>query len=420
MCSKTMSPCFTPRDLIPAAMLIIDEGILEMDFFCGATLVVQGPAELDIQSDWELTCLSGQLRAAVPPAARGFIINAAESKIVDLGTEFSLQVTKDSAHVEVLDGEVEIQQPAIEPQRLTTGEGKWLVGRQSVTEIEAEIATSQELEARQAEQQRERLSRWQAASDVLRQDNRLIAYFPIESELAGDSSFPRRVSNVAAAGPGGDGFLVGSVSLSPGRFGEPSMGLEFNRPGARVRVRLDGTFEAFTFVTWVKIDSLPHAYNALFMADGYENGEPHWQIDKEGRMMFSVMVDDQAEVVHYSRVEGAVVRGAGRHRVYRTEPIWDLAKSGRWMQLAAVYDPQAMRVRQYADGQRVSDEEIDPDLLVKQFRIGAAEIGNWGQPFRKTPSFAVRNLDGTIDEMAIFGAALSDQEVLDLYQAGRP
>ena len=414
------SIAYQSGDLIPAGVIRIGDGVLEMDFFCGASLVVEGPAELEIQSDWELTCRSGRLRANVPPAARGFVINAAESKIVDLGTEFSLQVTEDTARVEVIDGEVEIQQTSEAPQRLTTGEEKWL-GRRSDSEVDAsQIASPKELENRQSAQQQLRLSSWQAASRILAQDNRLVAYYPIELEPSDDLGSTRRVVNAAQSGESGDGVLVGSVANATGRFGEASRGLEFDRPGARVRVRLDGTYDAFTFIAWVKIDSLQRAYNALFMADSYENGEPHWQIDNAGRMMFSVMVDENAEVEYYSPVEEAIVLDAGRHRVYRTPVIWDLSKSGRWMQLAAVYDPNTTRVRQYVDGEKVSDDEINQDFLVKQLHIGAAEIGNWGQPFRKTPSFAVRNLDGTIDELAIYNAALSDEEIEQLYRSGKP
>jgi hypothetical protein len=212
---------------------------------------------------------------------------------------------------------------------LTTGEDKWLLGRQGLSQTAREIATSEELERQQAQQLRESLASWQTASNALREDKRLIAYYPIESDLSDESADPRRITNAASSGAAADGFLIGSVLRSPGRFGQPSAGLEFDRPGARVRVRLDGTFEAFSFVAWVKIDSLQHAYNALFMADSYQNGEPHWQIDKNGEMMLSVMVDDTAEVIHYSTIEEAIVRGAGRHVIYRTPPIWDLSKSGR-------------------------------------------------------------------------------------------
>ncbi len=98
----------------------------------------------------------------------------------------------------------------------------------------------------------------------------------------------RAVANAAASGPEADGLLVGPVEQSAGRFGIHSAGLNFERTGARVRTRVDGEFQALTFACWVRIDSLAHRYNALFMGDGNENGEPHWQIRDDGRLMFSV------------------------------------------------------------------------------------------------------------------------------------
>ena len=53
-------------------------------------------------------------------------------------------------------------------------------------------------------------------------------------------------------------------------------------------------------------------------------------------------------------------------------------------------------------------------------RIGPAEIGNWAQPFRKSPWFAVRNLNGAIDELAVFNAALNSDELQNLYEQERP
>ena len=68
----------------------------------------------------------------------------------------------------------------------------------------------------------------------------------------------------------------------------------------------------------------------------------------------------------------------------------------------------------------VSTESIHDSNLVRDLRIGPAEIGNWGQPLRRTPWFAVRNLNGTIDELAIFNAALSANEIRQLYEQGKP
>ena len=156
------------------------------------------------------------------------------------------------------------------------------------------------------------------------------------------------------------------------------------------------------------------------MADGYENGEPHWQIRNDGSLMFSVMVDETKSFRHFSKDEQREVQTAGLARVYYSEPIWDLSRSGQWMHIAAVYDPVKRRVAQYVNGEQVSSHEITEKFHIGKLSIGAAEIGNWGQPFRETPAFAVRNLNGAIDEMAIFGKALSSDEIQDLYEQGKP
>ena len=124
--------------------------------------------------------------------------------------------------------------------------------------------------------------------------------------------------------------------------------------------------------------------------------------------------DDTVEVVY------GKFRDAGLHRVYFTEPIWDITKSGQWFHLVAVYDPANRRVTQYVNGSQVSDEPIVDKYYIDTLRIGPAEIGNWGQPFRKTPWFAVRNLNGAIDEMAIYGSALGAEAVRALYEQGKP
>ena len=156
------------------------------------------------------------------------------------------------------------------------------------------------------------------------------------------------------------------------------------------------------------------------MADGYENGEPHWQIREDGRLMFSVMVDDTKDVRFFNKIDKRVVQDAGLHRVYMSEPIWDVSKSGQWFHLAAVYDPSGRRVLHYVNGNQLSSEAISDDFHITKLRIGPAEIGNWGQPFRTTPWFAVRNLNGAVDELAIYNAVLSSQEILKLYEQGKP
>lgn len=408
------SNSYREGDVLPAGLLKFDEGVAEIDFFCGATLVVEGPASLDVESDWSVRVANGRLRANVPPAARGFVVKAAGSEIVDLGTEFALDVGIENAHVEVIDGEVELRGGDHDGNHLVTGQRRWLKGSGREDSLTG-LSTTGDLQRRRSMAQALRFTSWQTHSQQLRTDNRLIAYYPIA-----ESSTGRLVPNAAASGSERDGQTVGLVNRVNGRFGSMSSGFEFDRPGSRVRVRVDGEFEAFTFACWAKIDSLEHRYNALFMGDGYENGEPHWQIRDDGRLMFSVMVDDSKEVIHRTPFDEQPVKGAGLHRVYYSEPFWDISKSGQWFHIVAVYDPVGREVVQFVNGEELSREKIIDRFHISTLKIGPAEIGNWGQPFRKTPWFAVRNLNGTIDELAIFNAALNSDEVQNLYEQGRP
>lgn len=93
--------------------------------------------------------------------------------------------------------------------------------------------------------------------------------------------------------------------------------------------------------------------------------------------------------------------------------------SGRWMHLASVFDSENRQVSHYVGGERISREPIEDDFLVDTLRIGNAELGNWGQPFREDPTFAIRNLNGRMDEIAVFKAALGDGEITGLYERSR-
>jgi len=71
------------------------------------------------------------------------------------------------------------------------------------------------------------------------------------------------------------------------------------------------------------------------------------------------------------------------------------------------------------NGEKISEEQVLPKFHVDKLRIGNGEIGNWGEPFRETPWFAIRNLNGRIDELVILDAALSEREVATLYEQSR-
>ncbi len=56
-------------DALLPGRLSIESGFAQIEFFCGATVVLEGPAELELDSATLASVRHGRLRAQVPPAA---------------------------------------------------------------------------------------------------------------------------------------------------------------------------------------------------------------------------------------------------------------------------------------------------------------------------------------------------------------
>lgn len=396
-------------DTLGAEAFRLASGTAEIQFFSGATMTIEGPAEITLKSAWEAICDDGAVRMRVPPAARGFKLRAPSTEIVDLGTEFGLSVRDGKGHVEVFEGEIALHPEGADQTLLKKGGALALQsGGAPVAMSPGQIAypNADRNGTRAAEQRQADFARWQSHRDALVKDERLLLYYTFDRAHSGDLipnlSLPRNADR--------DGAVVLAEAVD-GRWPGLKSALEFRRPGARVRANIPGEFSAFTFACWVRIDSLDRWYNALFMADGYENGEPHWQIRNDGKMMLSVMVDDSRSLPNHPE--------SRFHHVYYSPPMWSQAMCGKWQHLASVFDPQTRQVSHYVNGERISREAITTEFFVNKLRIGNVEVGNWGQPFREDPTWAIRNLNGRMDELAIFNAALSDEEIAKLYEGSR-
>jgi hypothetical protein len=105
--------------------------------------------------------------------------------------------------------------------------------------------------------------------------------------------------------------------------------------------------------------------------------------------------------------------------MYFSKPVFSADSLGRWHHIAVTHDNESGEVTQYFDGAEVSREVSPLHRAARPISIGPCEIGNWGLPTQGHP-FPIRNLNGAIDEFAIYSAVLSASEVRDLYLHGRP
>jgi hypothetical protein len=88
----------------------LEHGLIEISFSSGAKAVVEGPAELVLESENSARLVSGRLAADVPKEASGFAIHTQKLQVVDLGTDFGVSVDKQGgAEVQVYRGKAELR-----------------------------------------------------------------------------------------------------------------------------------------------------------------------------------------------------------------------------------------------------------------------------------------------------------------------
>jgi len=388
--------------------MVLNSGYAQIEFYSGASVILEGPAEFRLVSRMECYCASGKLRAVVPAQAQGFRIGSPEVNLIDRGTEFALNVGDQKTAVHVFQGKVELYDPASDPaaaprKELKQGEGVFVNAPGVMKPIDppkpGEFLTASELADRSARETVLLQQEWSRASESLRRDPSLLVYYTFQ----GEEPWTRTLFDVSRnRQQPHDGAIVGSV-WGPGRWAG-RQGLEFKRVSDRVRFNVPGEFRSLTLAAWVRPDALPNQNNSLMMVDGWDVGKPHWQIGSDGTVILGVQGPPEFQTPN--------LRGAH----YHAHDVITPERFGRWVHLAVVYDRDAGRVMQYIDGRQVTSEATWFDVPL---RIGNAEIGNWNVAgYRnKTP---VRNFNGCIDEFLLFSRALAPEEVARLYTTGRP
>jgi hypothetical protein len=407
MVSDTLDAAFAETavrsgDTIAPGKLTLNKGLAQIEFFSGATVLIEGATQLEIISAWEARCVSGRVRVQVPPAAKGFLMHAPDVKLEDLGTEFALNVNGQDSAVHVFDGEVIAHTKDKAPASLKVG--------MSLASTTAGVSPQDflpisDLQGLIRQREQRRFQQWQKWSQEMCKDPRLVAYYTFKHWP--DDRWDRLVKSYAI--PPQKQRAGGAVGAqwTQGRWPEKDA-LEFKRPGDRVRMNLDGSYTALTFSAWVKVDSVDKKYNSLLLTDGYDNGEPHWQIYEDGSLMFSIMY----------RPDG-ITRAGDWNQMYFSKPVFTADSLGRWHHIAVSYDNQSGQVIQYFDGAEVSREVSKLHQAGRSITFGPCELGNWGLP-TQGHQFPIRNLNGAIDEFSIYAAVLSGAEIQSIFENGNP
>ena len=95
-------------DVLPKGRLRVREGRAMFSMLSGVAVTVEGPAEVELLSIERIACHRGRLRARVPEGAEGFVVTGPGTAVVDMGTEFGVNIRPDGkSRGRVFEGEVE-------------------------------------------------------------------------------------------------------------------------------------------------------------------------------------------------------------------------------------------------------------------------------------------------------------------------
>jgi len=95
------------------SVIAFSSGLAELTHRSGTRLLIEGPASYEVTGPNAGRLKHGKLVAEVPPGAEGYVVEYADGKVVDLGTEFALSAPRKGegpAEVGVFRGEVRVQQ----------------------------------------------------------------------------------------------------------------------------------------------------------------------------------------------------------------------------------------------------------------------------------------------------------------------
>lgn len=388
---------FSVGSVLPTETLRIEKGLLQIEFFSGAIVILEGPAKVELVDPMRAICHFGKIRANVPESAQGFTIISPLMDIVDLGTEFALVVDQDGqGEVHVFDGELEVhEKPGGEMHHVMAGNGVRLIGGEleflplnEMGFVDAEHVSV--LAGAEADRHREL---WREYSEELKAHPDVLLYYSFEAQ----PSWSRQLRNVRkmTADPL-HGAIVG-CRWSEGRWAGKGS-LEFKGTGDRVRIQIPGEHDSFTLMAWVRIDGFDRDLTSLMLSDNWIPGGVHWQFTRSGQLILGTR-DTDPKVGHF-----------------QSQSILDNSHLGRWIQLAASYDAKTGRIAHYLNGENIWEASIDKAVTVS---VPRGELGNWKTDYKQTGS-NVRNLNGRMDEFVVFSRGLSDGEMKELYGKGKP
>ena len=352
----------------------LDRGLLHLRFSGDVMVYVEAPARFNSVSNKRVVLHKGRLSASVPPEGIGFTVETREAEIIDFGTEFSVDVEAGTSEVHVFEGLVRVQPIAAEDGK--AGEAVDLRTSQAVkienvaeTPVEIKLATDRFI--RNFDEPKRRYAR--NVKQCLP-----VAFYRMPIRDRGLVSEPPQYSGEVLTGDGK------RPPHAKGVFAGGSLRVRADSSGRGGRVDAAPTIGTgkFTLTVFVYLESpAPGGFVATNLLG--DQGNYALSLDHDGRLQATVRNKD------------------GELRSVSSDSSLPLTT---WRHFVMTCDGGQLQI--YEDGKRVASTACSAvaisDAETAWFGTDADGVGLW---------------NGRIDELALFDKALSDKQIVELYQA---
>ncbi len=364
----------------------LKKGTAHLRYANGADLVIQAPARFQIKDEMRTVLRSGKVRAIVPPPARGFTIETPQVNFEDVGTEFALNVNAGTGEsgMQVLDGQVNLRSKGDSSLLQSVFGGEWIHYRDGLIEN----ANALDLSGFPSPGNIGYL-RWGSERDTILSDPGVIAWFPFIKEK--NESV---LTNAQRNGGVPDGRIAGARWVSGRWPGKEA--LLFDRESDFVQLEIPGEYEELSVAVWLKVDRYDQEMNAILNSNGAEPGDMHLQLTRHGLPRGGLI-----------GVERPVYEWVGN-------PV-PLAK---WVHVVQVLSLPERKHSIFVNGELVTKTELEQQDTIA-IRPGYCRLGNWltAASYRHQEP---REFRGRIDELTVWNRVLSEPEINDLIERGRP
>jgi hypothetical protein len=402
--------------------LQLEKGLVQITYFNKAVVVLEGPVYYTVDSPKSGFLSRGKLTArADTKQSRQFTIVTSNARFVDMGTEFGVAVEANGrAAVAVFAGKVKAEAKKADggwTKQISLREGQ--AGMYEQSKFTSLVCKRSDFPSLQLAPPPTSFERWLEASRELRSRGDLVAYYDFQP----DPNNIKVLQNRSSGGAKYNGEIQ-NAAWTPGRF-EGKSALEFMAEDAGVRVNLDDKFEQISLITWVNIKKLANGLNGLLMSNDWSRpGQFHWEINSDKHIdMASFMFNGFKNTVLFQSKDP--IPDDCFNRWCMISGVIDRANKCSLMYvndkcvLSLSYDKQISVIKAENPGYRQLITQPN-DSQIPVIEMGSATIAGWLESGTDPSPNKVRSLNCRMDELMIFGSALSAEEIQKIYEAGKP